>query len=237
MVDITELKELEDKAFRTEEIRLLGEISARFAHEIRNPLATAGGFARRLRDALPENTKNREFASIIVEEVARLEGLLKIMLSSLEPFPLSITMVHLNSIIEAFLVNQKDQISAKGLVVETSLSTAIPGIQGDEKKLTGALENLFKCAILSASQGERIFIQTYGESDKVFVILRHKSDRMGDEDVEQFFFPRVTAECDTVVQGLPLSKIIIHRHGGKIDVSRERDDIFLKIELPTHVPD
>ena len=50
MVDITELKKLQETALRTEEIKVLGEISARFAHEMRNPLTTAGGFARRLRD-------------------------------------------------------------------------------------------------------------------------------------------------------------------------------------------
>jgi len=44
MVDITELKRLQEAALRSEEVKVLGEISARFAHEMRNPLTTAGGF-------------------------------------------------------------------------------------------------------------------------------------------------------------------------------------------------
>jgi len=38
------------------------------------------------------------------------------------------------------------------------------------------------------------------------------------------------------VHDLPLSKIIIHRHGGKIDVLRKGKDIVLRIELPSVLP-
>ena len=237
MVDITELKELQEKSVRTEEIRLLGEISARFAHEIRNPLATAGGFARRLKDSLPEDTKDHEFAQIIVEEVARLESLLKIILSSLEQVPLCISEVALNGLLEKFLEDNEDYISAKKIRVEALLSSSIPPIQGDEDQLIRALENLLRCSILSIPEGDTLFVQTFAEHEKVFIVIRHKAEKLGDEDVEQFFFPRLTAECDTAVQGLPLSKIIIHRHGGKIDAFREQNDLVLKIELPVSTPE
>jgi nitrogen-specific signal transduction histidine kinase len=232
MVDITELKELQEKSVRIEEIRLLGEISSRFAHEIRNPLATAGGFARRLKDSLPGETKAHEFARIIVEEVARLESLLKIILSSLEEEPLCISEVDLNGIFEEFLEENKVLITTRKISFDTSFSPANPQIQADKEQLTRALENLLRCAILSISEGSKIFLQTLGEPEKVVITIRHRAEKMGDEDVEQFFFPRFTAECDTVVQGLPLSKIIIHRHGGKVDVFREDKDLAFKIELP-----
>jgi PAS domain S-box-containing protein len=232
MVDITELKELQEKSVRIEEIRLLGEISSRFAHEIRNPLATAGGFARRLKDSLPGETKAHEFARIIVEEVARLESLLKIILSSLEEEPLCISEVDLNGIFEEFLEENKVLITTRKISVDTSFSPANPQIQADKDQLTRALENLLRCAILSIPEGSKIFLQTLGEPEKVVITIRHRAEKMGDEDVEQFFFPRFTAECDTAVQGLPLSKIIIHRHGGKVDVFREDKDLAFKIELP-----
>jgi signal transduction histidine kinase len=49
----------------------VSNISAHMAHEIRNPLIAAGGFARRLRDSLPKDDAKGRLAQIIVD----IEGL------------------------------------------------------------------------------------------------------------------------------------------------------------------
>ena len=236
MVDITELKKLQETALRTEEIKVLGEISARFAHEMRNPLTTAGGFARRLRDSLPEDDKHREFAGIIVEEVARLEHILKIILSSIEPFTLSVSKVDLNDLLRSSLKDLKEQIEAKGIDLIESLSSSVPGIQGDEELLRKAFDNLLKHSVLSMPEREKLFVSTIMENENPVVIIRYKAQGLAEDDLEQFFFPRFTGKDKATVHDLPLSKIIIHRHGGKIDVLRKGKDIVLRIELPAVSP-
>jgi signal transduction histidine kinase len=52
----------------------LGEVAARVAHEIRNPLVSLGGFAKRLEKRLDGGLK--EYADIIAKEVERLETIL-----------------------------------------------------------------------------------------------------------------------------------------------------------------
>ena len=232
MLDITELKKLQETALRTEEIKVLGEISARFAHEMRNPLTTAGGFARRLRDALPEDDKHRKFADIIVEEVARLEHILKVILCSIEPFTLSVSDVDLNHLLHSSLVDLQDQIEAKGIDLVESFSSPSIGIQGDEALLEKALGNLLKHSVLSIPAGEKLFISTMMEDENPVIIIRYRAEGLAEDDLEQFFFPRFTGKAETTVHDLPRSKIIIHRHGGKIDVLRKGKDIVLRIELP-----
>lgn len=236
MVDITELKKLQETALRTEEIKVLGEISARFAHEMRNPLTTAGGFARRLRDSFPEDDKHREFADIIVEEVARLEHILKIILSSIEPFTLSVSGVDLNHLLRSSLKDLKDQIEAKGIDLVVSFSSSVMGMQGDEGLLRKAFDNLLKHSVLSMPEGEKLFVSTMMEDENPAVIIRYRAEGLAEDDLEQFFFPRFTGKAQSTVHDLPLSKIIIHRHGGKIDVLREAKDIVLRIELPAVSP-
>ncbi|MBW2205156.1 MAG: hypothetical protein JRF52_14095 [Deltaproteobacteria bacterium] len=172
MLDITELKKLQETALRTEEIKVLGEISARFAHEMRNPLTTAGGFARRLRDSLPEDDKHRKFADIIVEEVARLEHILKIILSSIEPFTLSVSDVDLNHLLHSLLQDLQDQIEAKGIDLTMSFSSSVTGINGDEELLGKALGNLLKHSVLSMPAGEKLFVSTMMEDENPVVIMR-----------------------------------------------------------------
>ena len=238
MIEITEFKKLQERALRAEEIRTLGEISARFAHEIRNPLATAGGFARRLRDSLPEEDPNRRLAEIIVEEVARLEGILRIILASIAPFTLSLSEVNINRLLQSWLKDLGSQIKAKKIDLSESLSPSIPTIHGDESRLNRAFESLLKHAVATTPPGEKLSLATSREGDHLQLTIRHRARALPDEDLEQFFFPRFTGKADPAVLDLPLSKVIIHRHGGKIDVFREaREMIVMKIELPIKTSD
>src|SRR4030042_3264294 len=74
MSDITELKNLRERVIKTERMAALGEVAARVAHEIRNPLVSLGGFAKRLEKRLDGGLK--EYADIIAKEVERLETIL-----------------------------------------------------------------------------------------------------------------------------------------------------------------
>jgi PAS domain S-box-containing protein len=232
MMDISMLKRLQEMALRTEEIKVLGEISSRFAHEMRNPLVTAGGFARRLRDSLPEHDRHREFADIIVQEVARLEYILKVILSSIEPFTLSMSEVDLNQVIDASLQAVKDTMIRKNIQLRRSLAASPAKIQADAGMLEKALDNILKHSVLYMREGDTLNVSTKTGHDTVSAIIRYPGEGLAKDDMEQFFFPRFTGTDDIAVHELPLAKVIIHRHGGRVDVFRETQDIMLKIEIP-----
>lgn len=236
MVDITELKRLQEKALRTEEVRLLGEISARFAHEMRNPLATVGGFAHRLQDTFLENGRQQMFAKIIVDEVARLEDILKSILSSIKPFSLNIVTVDINEIILASLGEEKERMIEKKIELETALSPAIPNIQGDGTFLKRAFGCILKNEVINMPEGEKLFLSTGSEVDNVVTTIRHDATGLANEDLSQFFFPRFTGKAETTIHDLPLARVVIHRHGGKVDVFRDGEDVVLRIELPIVSP-
>jgi PAS domain S-box-containing protein len=236
MLDITELKKLQERALRAEEIKTLGEISARVAHEIRNPLVTAGGFARRLSDSLQEEDSNRQLAQVIVEEVARMENFLKILLSSIKPFDLSVTDVDVNSLLRSWVGKLDARLKAKGIHVVEELSPAVPKIQGDDDRLNQAFENLLKHAIVSMPEGEPLFLSTTQRGDNLVITFRHKVHHLSDEDLEQFLFPHIEEEEESTILELPLSKIIIHRHKGTVDVLRGGDNVLvMKIEFPVRM--
>ena len=236
MVDITELKRLQDKALRTEEVRLLGEISARFAHEMRNPLSTVGGFAHRLQDSLSGNERQEMFAKIIVDEVARMEDILKSILSSIKPFSLNMVTVDINEIILSSLGEEKDRMAQKKIELETALSPSIPDIQGDGFFLKRAFGCILKNEVINMPEGEKLFLSTAGEVDHVVTTIRHDAKGLANEDLSQFFYPRFTGKAETTIHDLPLARVVIHRHGGKVDVFREGEDVVLRIELPIVSP-
>ncbi len=238
MVDITELKRLQERALQTEEMRVLGEISARFAHELRNPLVTVGGFAHRLQESLQKNDKNHKFAQIIVEEVSRLEQILRIMLSSIEPFTLCISEFDLNRLLRLLLNELADIVHLKKIRVDESFSPFLPKIKSDESLLNRAFESLLKHAILSMPEEEKVVVSTSLENNQVVVFIIYKEEGLSDEDLEQYFFPRIINKAAASGVELPLSKVIIQRHGGNVEASRGKEDVIVvKIELPIGAQD
>ena len=95
---------------------------------------------------------------------------------------------------------------------------------------------MLKHSVLSMPEGERLFVSTMMEDENPVVIIRYGAEGLAEDDLEQFFFPRFTGKAESTVHDLPRSKIIIHRHGGKIDVLRKEKDIVLRIELPAVLP-
>ncbi len=65
---------LQRQSARQRELARLGEVGAVLAHEIRNPLAGIKGYAQLLEERLPDG-KERDFASLIVNEARRMESL------------------------------------------------------------------------------------------------------------------------------------------------------------------
>ena len=237
MIDITELKRLQERALRTEEIRILGGISAHVAHEIRNPLIAAGGFARRLRDALPEADPRRKQAEIIVKEVARLEDFLKVLFSSISPFDLVLTDVDLNRLLSEQLARLEDLMKAKGVDAILDLMPDLPLIQADEQRLNQALENLIKHAIVSTPARGKLSISSSRLGDRVVIHLRHKVRRLSEDDLDKFFFPHIEETGEGTIMDLPMSRIVVHRHGGKVDLFQEGENaVVLRIELPEKPP-
>lgn len=232
MLDITELKRLQERAIQTEEVRTLGEISARMAHEIRNPLSAAGGFARRLRESIDDD-QNKKLANIIVEEVAKLEEFVKGLLATITPFDLSYSEIDLNKVILDSINDLKDLLKSHELDIITVLDSDLPGFQADSERIKQAIVNIVKHAAVSAPPDESIAISSSTDGQKAVIEISHKMMHLSDDDIEQFFFPHIEPRIEESVLDLPLAKIIIHRHGGRIHLSRGDENLLnMVIEIP-----
>ena len=65
------------------------------------------------------------------------------------------------------------------------------------------------------------------------VTLRHKVEHLSKDELDRFFFPHIENETEWTVMDLPFSKIVIHRHGGKVDLIEEGENMLvMRIELP-----
>ena len=96
---IEELQNLQGQMIQVEKLSALGRLTADVAHEIRNPLTSIGGFARRLDKRLVEGSREKGYAGIVVAEVDRLERILRDVLTFSRESKLNMQYQGINSII------------------------------------------------------------------------------------------------------------------------------------------
>ena len=127
IMDVTGRVKLQEKLIRSEGIKTIGEVSARLAHEIRNPLVSAGGFARRLLASIGPDDPNRPQVEIIIKEVGRLEGILRMILNYIQPIDLEISPTDPNHLVEMALRGNRSGYQEKKSVHPNA---TIPGTAG-----------------------------------------------------------------------------------------------------------
>ncbi|MBF0498171.1 MAG: hypothetical protein HQK58_16600, partial [Deltaproteobacteria bacterium] len=194
---------------------------------------TVGGFSRRLRDSFPEDDHRHQTANIIVNEVARIESFLTILFASIRPFELCLAEVDINELLYLWLNNLEEHLQSKGMTWKTDLPPDLPHIRADEDRISQVFENIFKHAVGSMPEGGHLDISTNQDHDHLVIVFKYQISYISDEDVEQYFYPHIDAGTNWTALDMPLVKIIIHRHGGKVDVFKETADVLVvRIELP-----
>ncbi len=232
-MDVTDRHCLQKQIIQTEELRTLNEISARLAHEIRNPLVAAGGFARRLLNSLSEEDPNREKVRIIVQEVARLEKILEKTIAYLKPFEILSERQSVNDLIIGTLEELEEVFEENQVSFKASMARNLPLVSLDPVLYKTAMENILKGMLFLCQPGNRLQVRSYAGENTVHVEIVLQGASVSDDDLEHFFYP-FTAQSERSKQlDLPLAKMVIHKHQGLVRFRRsDQGQVILDITLP-----
>ena len=239
VVDMTARRELEDKIMQAEELQTLSEVAARLAHEIRNPLTSVGGLTRRLLKSFDPSDPRREKAKLVVEEVERLEKILKMMTAYIEPKSIRLRSCDLNTVVNNAVETIKSKFPDEAFAVKLRLGPSLGKIKLDCDLFEEVLTNLMENAFFRMKEKGEIQVTTHKNGEYAKVILSYEVPHISDDDIDHFFYPFVVDypfakdKSDTHVVDVPMCKIIIHKHGGIISVSKENNNIVtITISLP-----
>ncbi|MEN8263986.1 MAG: GAF domain-containing protein [Nitrospirota bacterium] len=213
--DITELRTLRERVVHSERMAALGELAARVAHEIRNPLISIGGFARRLEKKLTDDTK--EYAKIIVNEVTRLENILKEILGFVKSSRIVKSSVDINEMVSSIVTFITPEINQKQnrIVMELFDSPIISQIDAD--KINEAVFNIISNANQATDQGN-ITVRTRLEGNDAVIEIMDIGCGIKEEDLKNIFNPFFTTKTAGTGLGLAVTHKIIQEHNGKIKV-------------------
>jgi PAS domain S-box-containing protein len=232
--EITELRNLRERVIHAERMAALGELAARVAHEIRNPLISIGGFARRLEKKLSGDIQ--EYAKIIVNEVSRLENILKEILGFVKTARINKCRVDINELmneIADFIVPTMDE-KDNTILREFSDDTLIAVIDPD--KIKEAIINIFTNAAHATEHGT-LTVRTWQENDEAVIELVDTGHGIKEEDLKNIFNPFFTTKSQGTGLGLAVTHNIVQEHNGKIKVdSTWGGGTAFRIYLPLDTP-
>lgn len=241
--DISELKKLRERVISAERMVALGEMAAKVAHEIRNPLLSIGGFARRLEKRVEGDL--REPAKIIVSEVQRLEGILNDTLSFVKSTRLERKLVDINELIDNIINLLEPAVYDRGNTLIKEIEYPFE-VFIDHDRIKEALLNVVANANQATESGNitiRAYIaKIYGEADifgervkkkKAVIEVEDNGCGIREEDIKRIFDPFFTTRPTGTGLGLSITKRIIEDHGGKVEVeSTWANGTKFKIYLP-----
>lgn len=229
--DVSEIQDLRVKLQSAERKAALGEVAAKVAHEIRNPLVSVGGFAKRLESKLDGSLK--EYASIIASEVGRLELILKDILGFVRDVRMDRRDVDMNEIVHGLLDLLQTLFTENRNTLNDETSKHPIMLYVDPDRVREAFMNIIVNANQATEAGS-ISIRTYQIGR--FGVLEvddtgHGIDR---RDFKRIFDPFYTTRPTGTGLGLAVSKRIIEENEGNIEVLSERPGggTVFKVYLP-----
>jgi PAS domain S-box-containing protein len=212
---------LMEQLAEAEKLSALGRITANVADEIRNPLTSVGGFARRLQKKVAEGTKEKEYAEFIVSEVTRMERILRNVISFTKGASPQKEEFDLREVIDEALKLFEERTGEQSIIIERSLGET-PLIEGDKEQVREAVENLLSNAIDAMPDGGTLSVITGKEvvKERTYVTVKVKDTGKGidKDDLGKIFEPFFTTKVAVKGTGLGLSitRKIVEEHGGFI---------------------
>jgi signal transduction histidine kinase len=204
---------------RTRRLAAMGEMGAKIAHEIRNPLASIGIFSSLLERELEGEAKKQELAGHITKGVKTLDNLLtNMLLFARSPEPRQ-TRMDVKNVLETTLHLINAQKGSNVKIDTRFIGQTI--IKGDESLLGQAFFNLLINAVDAVGEHGLIKITTClrrNGSANMKVTIEDTGSGITPELVDRIFDPFFTTKDHGTGLGLAIVESIVKSHGGHIEV-------------------
>jgi signal transduction histidine kinase len=210
----------------------LGEMSAKVAHEIRNPLTAIKMQLQLLEDGAPEAARPRLAA--LLDEVRRLELIVATTLQLGRPEQLSRQAMDLNGPVKEVLDLVGPQLQHRHIVTTATLGNGLPECLLDANRVKQILLNLINNAADELTRGGRINVGTRLLTDRKIALEVADSGPGIAPDMRESLFDRTrSGKSSGFGLGLRVTRELVELHGGTIEVAAsELGGVLIRVIFP-----
>ena len=223
MEDVTREMHMEAEMARIRRLADIGQLAAKMAHEVRNPLSSIKGAAQLMRNEYEDLAPFREFLDIIIEEVNSLNRITTDLLDFARPMQVDAQEVDINEMAKRTLAFLGVMLVENHVEAVFVPDEKLPMIEGDPRQIEQVMRNIVINAVQAMPEGGALSMRTFYDREAEKVIIRFSDTGMGitPERISDIFQPFFTTKTKGTGLGLPIVRRILENHGGSVEVSSE----------------
>lgn len=224
LVDISERKALEESMKRMELFSVLGEMSANFAHEIKNAMLP-------LKLLTDIDELGREDVETIKTSITRMDRLVNLFLNFARSSDTKVNKVNLRRFVEEILFFLKPKLEEKEVRLVTDIGECEALISKDLVELI--LINLITNAIDAVERRGKVEVRGRCEGDLLILEVKDNGKGIPKEELGKIFDPFYTSKKGGTGLGLAIVMKNLYLLGGSVEVSSEvgKGSIF-RVKIP-----
>ena len=210
----------EKEVMRTEKQASLDELTASFAHEIRNPIAAAKSLVQQMGED-PVSNENVEYAKVALDELERVERSVSHLLKYAKETDYSFENVGLASVLDHALTEMRAKLEASHVSMSRNYIGG-PTVRADADKLRQVFANVIDNAIdaMESNAGERRLefgiVSLYPGT--ATVVIRDNGCGIAEDKLAKIFNPFYTTKKSGTGLGMGIAKKVMDAHSGRIEV-------------------
>lgn len=213
----------------------IGEMAARLAHEIRNPITGIANAIEIIIDEMKED-ENRPVLEEIRRQANRVNDAITDLLKYSRSKTLELKEGDINELIKSLVLFLQNQSHNEKIKFNMELYPHVPVFKFDDEQIENVLLNLGLNAIQAINHIGTITFETkYDPSEKVVTIsVEDTGTGIPEDKLEEIFKPFYTTRTEGTGLGLAIAKDIIEKHEGELWVENGKETgCIFNISLPT----
>lgn len=228
-----ELKRSHALLNRSEKFSFLGNLAARLAHEIKNPMTAIGTFIQMLPQKFDDLEFRRDFHKIALEETNRVNNLITELLDLVKAKVSHFEFDDLHLLIEKMILLVSPQSKAKKIEVVCRFDPDIGPVWMDSEKMKQVILNLLSNAVDFSPEGGKIEFVTTNCHQKektkaVQIEIKDNGPGIPASNIDKVFDPYFTTKHksdmhDGTGLGLFIAYQNMQDHNGTIEVTSKVD--------------
>jgi PAS domain S-box-containing protein len=234
--------EHEQNRIRTHQLEkraLLGEVTAVFAHEVRNPINNISTGIQLLAEDFDENDPNFEVIGRIRQDCTRLASLMESVLTFSRTGNYAIVPLEIGNLIKRLIKLWTPRLNRLNIEKYIHITEDNLQVNGDQRALEQVFTNLISNAIqaMEYSGGGTLGIKLVKITNSngrptVQIDISDTGPGISQENRQKIFDPFFTTKKDGTGLGLAITKQIITAHKGSINLTTFPGGTVFHIKLP-----
>lgn len=216
------LNEAQEQLMHGERLATIGEMSAGIAHELKGPLVSIGGFARRLARSMREGSSEAQYVATIIEEGGRLENMLADILAFSKKTTICYERCSIAEVIDGALAIVAHAVERSQVTLIKAYPRKQIYLYGDCQQLKQVFINLIHNALEVMPCGGELRVGVaaalLGGEKALIVRVADTGSGIPVAMLHNIFNPFVTTKKSGTGLGLPIANRIVANHGGKMRV-------------------